>query len=102
LQKIYRKPAVLQVTGWSNSTLYCKIQNGLFPRPIKLGSSEHSRAVGWLESEVLAYQQARIAERDAAAGLPAEPARIPASIKRGSIKGEGAHATNSTTKLMRP
>jgi Prophage CP4-57 regulatory protein (AlpA) len=34
---------------------------GRFPRSIRTGK----RSVAWLESEVLAWQQARIAERDA-------------------------------------
>jgi prophage regulatory protein len=32
-----------------------------FPKPVRLGPN----AVGWLKSEIEAWQQARIAERDA-------------------------------------
>lgn len=48
--------------GWSRSTLYQKISEGLFPAPVKLDAS--GRAVGWPEREIAAYQQERIAARD--------------------------------------
>jgi len=50
--------------GWSRSTLYQKISEGLFPAPVKLDAD--GRAVGWPQSEVVAYQQGRIQARDAA------------------------------------
>ena len=59
---IYRRPKVLEVTGWKTSTLYEKMADGLFPKPIKLDSD--GRAVGWLESEINDWQKARIAARD--------------------------------------
>lgn len=43
-------------TGLSRSGIYQKISDGVFPRPVALGS----RAVGWIESEVSAWIQARI------------------------------------------
>ena len=64
-QRILRKPKVLEVTGWSTSTLYLKMDEGLFPRPIKLDPD--GRAVGWPEEEVDAWQASRIAARDQAA-----------------------------------
>ena len=48
--------------GLSRSTIYEQIQAGTFPKPIRLGP----KAVGWLESEVLAWIEARTAERNAA------------------------------------
>jgi len=36
------------------------MQDGTFPKPIKLGA----RAVGWLESEIEEWLQARIEKRD--------------------------------------
>ena len=60
--QIYRRPKVLEVTGWSVSTLYEKVANGSFPKPVKL--DPRGRAVGWLETEIEAWQQQRIAERD--------------------------------------
>jgi prophage regulatory protein len=43
--RILRRPEVQARTGYPTSTLYCKIQAGEFPRPIKLSA----RAVGWDE-----------------------------------------------------
>jgi prophage regulatory protein len=58
-----RRPAVELMTGLSRSTLYELISAGDFPRPVPLGP----KSVAWRESEVAAWQQARIAERDRAA-----------------------------------
>ena len=46
--KILRLPAVKDRTGLSRSTIYLRISNGLFPKPIGLGGC----AVGWVESEI--------------------------------------------------
>ena len=46
--KILRLPAVIARTGLSRSTIYLRISEGRFPRPIALGD----RAVGGLDSEV--------------------------------------------------
>lgn len=56
-QTILRLPAVKGRTGASRSTLYLRIQQGLFPRPVKLGQ----RSVGWPASEIEAINAARIA-----------------------------------------
>ena len=53
---ILRRKQVEKRTGLSRSTIYLRIQNGTFPRPIKLGA----RAVGWLENEIEAWLTARI------------------------------------------
>ncbi|MBT3473572.1 MAG: AlpA family transcriptional regulator [Gammaproteobacteria bacterium] len=45
---ILRLPTVKVRTGLSRSTIYLRISEGAFPKPISLGS----RAVGWIESEV--------------------------------------------------
>jgi len=45
---ILRLPAVCSRCGLSRSSIYLKIANGDFPRPISLGA----RAVGWIASEV--------------------------------------------------
>lgn len=45
---ILRLPAVKRRTGLSRSTIYLRMANRKFPRPIALGG----RAVGWLESDV--------------------------------------------------
>ncbi len=45
---ILRLPAVRKRTGLSRSTIYLRILEESFPRPISLGG----RAVGWVEAEV--------------------------------------------------
>jgi prophage regulatory protein len=62
MQKIIRKPKTLEKTGLSRSRLYAEIQAGRFPKPVKLSA----RAVGWIESEVDAWIESKIAEREAA------------------------------------
>jgi prophage regulatory protein len=62
LPKILRRPAVEASTGLSRSTIYQHMQAGTFPKPIRLGA----KAVGWIESEILAWIEARTNERDAA------------------------------------
>jgi prophage regulatory protein len=47
-ERILRRPAVENRTGLSRSSIYLKISEGTFPKPVSLGA----RAVGWLESEV--------------------------------------------------
>lgn len=45
---ILRLPAVKNRTGLSRSSIYLRITNGEFPKPIPLGG----RAVGWLEEDI--------------------------------------------------
>jgi prophage regulatory protein len=47
-------------TGLHETRINGLIASGQFPRPVKLSS----RRQGWLESELIVWQQARIAERD--------------------------------------
>ncbi len=56
-KKILRYWAVLDKSGEGRSTLYMKISNGLWTRPVRIGS----RAVGWPDHEVDAILAARIA-----------------------------------------
>lgn len=56
---ILRRKQVEARTGLARSTIYLRIQDGTFPRPINLGA----RAVGWLESEVSDWIAGRIAAR---------------------------------------
>ncbi len=48
---ILRRKQVEARTGLSRSTIYLRIQEGTFPRPVNLGA----RAVGWLENEIEAW-----------------------------------------------
>jgi prophage regulatory protein len=56
-QKILRLPAVKSQSGLSRSTVYLRIAQRLWTKPISLGG----RAVGWPDSEVAAINAARIA-----------------------------------------
>ncbi|HVS26187.1 MAG TPA: AlpA family transcriptional regulator [Burkholderiales bacterium] len=63
---ILRLPAVKARTGLSRSSVYLKISQGIFPKPISLGA----RAVGWLESEVDAWLEQLINQSRRAAAQP--------------------------------
>ena len=54
---ILRLPAVKACTGLSRSTLYLRISQGLWTKPINLGF----RSVGWPSTEISALNAARIA-----------------------------------------
>lgn len=56
--RILRIEQVLEVTGLSRSSLYRRINDGTFPKPLRLGG-DTSRAIGWLESEVTAWIASR-------------------------------------------
>jgi prophage regulatory protein len=65
LQKFLRMAGVIAATGLGRATIYELMAAEKFPRPVKiLGAG--SKAVGWIESEVVEWQEARIAERDGA------------------------------------
>lgn len=53
--KIFRRPAVQELTGLSRSTLYDMMAKGQFPAPVKLGT----RAVGWREADLNAWLESR-------------------------------------------
>ena len=63
LRRVLREPEVLQASGYRKTQLDLLIQQGKFPRPFRL--SEGGRARGWFEDEIIAFQEARRAERDA-------------------------------------
>lgn len=54
---ILRIPAVKSESGLSRSTIYLRIAEGLWTKPVRLGA----RAVGWPSDEVEAINAARIA-----------------------------------------
>ncbi|MFZ5575930.1 MAG: helix-turn-helix transcriptional regulator [Pseudomonadota bacterium] len=45
---IMRRKQVEARTGLSRSTIYARVANGTFPKPVNIGP----RAVGWVESEI--------------------------------------------------
>jgi prophage regulatory protein len=54
-ERILRRREVEGRVGLSRSTIYERIAQGEFPRPIRLGK----RAVGWHESAIAAWLSAR-------------------------------------------
>jgi prophage regulatory protein len=56
---ILRLPDVKTVVGLSRSTIYLRVADGSFPKPVNLGG----RAVGWPAHEVAMVNAARIAGR---------------------------------------
>ena len=63
VQVILRRPEVERATGLPRSTIYQLMADGRFPKPVSLGA----RSVGWLETEIAAWQKDRISRRD---GVP--------------------------------
>lgn len=53
---ILRLPSVKSRTGLSRSTIYLRISQDQFPKPVNLGG----RAVGWLDSEIETWLSRRI------------------------------------------
>ncbi|UJJ31859.1 helix-turn-helix transcriptional regulator [Halopseudomonas maritima] len=60
--KFLRLKSVMALTGLARATIYQYIAAGTFPRAVPLGG----RSVAWLESEILEWMSARVAERDVA------------------------------------
>jgi len=58
--KFLRLKSVMAATGLSRATIYRYMVGGMFPRAVPLGE----RSVAWLESEILEWMSARVAERD--------------------------------------
>ena len=59
-QAIYRFPAAKSESGYSRSTIYLRIAQGLWPKQVSLGP----RCVGWSSYEVAALNAARIAGKN--------------------------------------
>jgi prophage regulatory protein len=57
LNPLHRRPIVEQATGDSRTTIYRKINAGLFTRPVKIGGDR----VAWPANEIEAINKARIA-----------------------------------------
>ena len=59
LHKIVRLADLSQFCGLQRTQIEQLIADGKFPRPVKLST----RRKGWLEAELIAWQQERIARR---------------------------------------
>ncbi len=53
---ILRLPAVKARTGLGRTTIYQRVAQGTFPKPVNLGA----RAVGWVDSEISAWIAAQV------------------------------------------
>jgi len=76
LNTLLRLPAVKAQSGYSRSTIYLRISQGLWTKPVSLGA----RAVAWPAGDVAALNAARIAgktdEQIRALVLKLEAARL--------------------------
>lgn len=61
--QVLRLPEVQKRVGLSRSSIYAAVANCRFPAPIKLGSSEKARSVGWIAEEIDQYLADRIKAR---------------------------------------
>jgi prophage regulatory protein len=56
--KLIKRTEVEAITSLKRSSIYAKMSEGTFPKPIKLGS----RSVAWIEAEVQEWVENRIQE----------------------------------------
>ncbi|MFQ5637713.1 MAG: helix-turn-helix transcriptional regulator [bacterium] len=54
--RILRLPTVKAQTGLSRSTIYLRVSQGTFPKPVNLGA----RAVGWVEADIQEWLEQKI------------------------------------------
>ena len=69
-KRFIRLPEVLRRTGYGRTSIYRKMEDGSFPRCVKLGgpledpNAFDCRAVAWIEHEVDQWIESWIEERD--------------------------------------
>ena len=69
-KRLIRLSEVLSRTGFGRTSIYRKMEDGSFPRSVKLGGPPidpnvfDSRAIAWIEHEVDQWMESRIEERD--------------------------------------
>lgn len=54
--KILRLPQVIELVGLKRSAIYQLVQQGKFPRPVRLSK----RAVGWRSDEIEVWIESRV------------------------------------------
>lgn len=59
-ERFIRMPEVLDISGLSKTTIYEYVSRGEFPAPVSLGA----KSVAWVESEVMAWMDAKISARE--------------------------------------
>ena len=68
-KRLIRLPEVLSRTGYGRTTIYRKMEDGSFPKSVKLGgppkdpNAFNSRAIAWIEDEVDQWIESTIEER---------------------------------------
>ena len=68
-KRFIRLPEVMSRTGYGRTSIYRKMEDGSFPKSVKLGgppldpNAFDSRAVAWIEEEVDQWIESRIEER---------------------------------------
>ena len=62
MTKVIKLPEVIKITALSRSTIYSYIQKNSFPKPVRIGT----RAVAWLETEILDFLNQKTEMRDGA------------------------------------
>ena len=55
VDKIYRLPCVIDMTGLCRSSIYDGVRKGTFPSPVRIGK----RAIGWRASDLMKWIDAR-------------------------------------------
>ena len=69
-KRFIRLPEVLSRTGYGRTSIYRKMEDGSFPKSVKLDGPPvdpeafDCRAVAWIEDEVEQWIESRIEERD--------------------------------------
>ena len=68
--RFIRLSEVMSRTGYGRTSIYRKMEDGSFPKSLKLGGPPKdpnefdSRAIAWIEDEVDQWIESRIEERD--------------------------------------
>jgi len=69
-KRLIRLPEVMNRTGYGRTSIYRKMEDGSFPRCVKLGgpledtNAFDCRAIAWIEEEVDQWMESMIEERD--------------------------------------
>ena len=67
---LIRLNEILSRTGYGRTTIYRKMEDGSFPKSLKLGGTPKdpnefdSRAIAWIEDEVDQWIESKIEDRD--------------------------------------
>jgi prophage regulatory protein len=60
VQRLIKLPEVIKKVGLGKTEIYQRISEGTFPKQVSLGG----RSVAWVESEIDAWIEKRITDRD--------------------------------------